>query len=166
MSAQPVSADTAMAPFRAILTSQGSTLAERIQAGAELWRLKDLAEKALEPLKEELRSLALAQLAGKKESVTFDGVGLSQARVTVPEDIVKLDPRAQASLNSFQGLSLEMSILEGQFNSIYKVELRSNSVDVFNELPEDARRHMARKVKIDVNTPRVSLQTFNGVEPL
>ena len=160
------SAEQALAPFRSVLNDPNTPLPEKIRVGAELWLLIDLAEKVLGPFKEDLRSAALAQLGGKKDSVTFDGNGFSQARVTVPEEIVKLEPKAQAALNSFQGLSLEMAILEDVFNSIYKVDLRSNSVAAFNALPEDARRHMAHKVKIDMNTPRVSLQTFNGVDPL
>jgi hypothetical protein len=140
-----------------ILNDPSTTLAQRVAAAAKLWTLIEACESALEPFKREVRDLAVA--AGKP-TVTIDGEGLTQCKVVVPGPSLKLT--ASATVDG------EKAALGDLFNAIYEVKLSLRKADpaFLATFPPAIQGHIASVTTLVGNTPRVSLKSLPGVEPV
>jgi hypothetical protein len=145
-----------------VLTDPKSPTGAKIAAAATLWHIIEVATKALEPFKAEIRDIAAKDPSlphGKgTPSVTINGDGMAQVKVVFPGEHLKL----------LEGLqyATEREALKEYFDPLYKVrlELRNTSPNYLQGFPLDVRTHMAKVTAIVQQTPRVSLKSLQGVE--
>lgn len=139
----------------AVLNDPSATLPSKIAAAAILWELIEECQRALEPFKQEVRAVAVAD---GRPTVTLDGAGLSQCKVVVPGPSLRLR----------EGLSVEgeRAALGELFDLVYEVKLnlRSTSPTAVATYPASVQAHLATVASLVPNTPRVSLKTLTGVE--
>lgn len=139
----------------AVLTDPNAPLPAKIAAAAILWELIDECQKALEPFKQEVRAVALAD---GRTTVTLDGEGMSQCKVVVPGPSLRLqegvtEASERAALGELFGTAYEV-----------KLALRNTSPAFAATLPPAVQTHLATVTTLVANTPRVSLRTLPGVE--
>lgn len=140
-----------------VINDPNAPLTAKVAAAAVLWSTIEACEAALEPFKREVRALAVAT---GKPVATFDGDGLSQAKVVVPGPSLKLSPAA-----TVEG---ERAALGELFNAIYEVKLSLRKADptFLATFPPAVQSHVSMVTTLVENTPRVSLKSLPGVTPV
>lgn len=145
-----------------IINDATATLAAKVAAAAKLWALIEECQKALEPFKREMRERALAQCGNAPLPFTcsLDGEGLTQCRVVIPAP----------SLRLLDGVTVEgeRAKLGELFDAVYEVKLTLRKPDpkFIGNFPPAVREHVASVTAIVDNTPRVSLRSLPGVDPV
>lgn len=131
--------------------------ARRVAAAAQLWHLAETARAAVEPFKEELRAMAVAQSGGQKGPVQFPGEGVTQARVVIPAMGVELESPPE--------LAAARAELGEDFDRVYRVGLTlvPRTPEDVSALPARARAHLASRVRLARGKPRVTLESLTGV---
>lgn len=137
-----------------IINRPDAPLPAKVAAAAELWTLIERCQESLEIFKQEVRKLAVTS---GKTSVTFDGEGLTQAKVVVPGPSLKLIPGVT--------VESERDALGELFDAIYEVKLQLRKADptFLATFPPNVRRHISTVTTLVTNPPRVSLKSLPGV---
>lgn len=140
----------------ALINDPAAPLASKVAAASALWNAIEACQEALEPFKREVRALAVAS---GKSTVTFDGDGLTQAKVVVPGPSLKLTPAAT--------VDGEKAALGDLFDAIYEVKLSLRKADptFLACFPPAVQAHVASVADLVPSTPRVSLKSLPGVSP-
>jgi hypothetical protein len=141
----------------AIIDDPKATLPVKVAAAARLWALIDDAAAALENFKDHVRVLALKE---HKDTVIFDGEGLTQCKVVCPRSTLKLK----------DGLDVdtERKALGDLFDVLFEVKLnlRDTDPDFVSNFPVPVQRHIASVTDLVTNKPRVSLKSLPGVSEM
>jgi hypothetical protein len=135
----PPMANSIIAYEVAIINDPNASIGDKVDAAAKLWQLI---------------------VASGQTSITINGNGLSQCKVTVPKPFLKLE----------DGLTVddERTALGELFDAIYevKLQLHKNDPTFLATFPQSVQAHMAGVTTFATNTPRVSLRTLPGVEEI
>ncbi len=140
---------------RRVINDPNAPLPAKIAAAAVLWELIELATKALEPFKNEVRAVAVAT---GQPVVTLNGNGMSQCKVVLPGPSLRLNDGVTE-----EG---ELTALGDLFPVIYetKLTLRNASPAFIAPFPPNIINHIATVTTLVPSTPRVSLRSLSGVE--
>jgi len=141
----------------------GKPLNEKVEIGSILWDLGAAIDKALDGIKKEVRTEAVARLKGSPGIETLPGTYAGTCAVTIPKPSTRVVKGADmASVKSVLGSDFSLF-----FEEVTTYKPRSEFTERVTEMTDaDQQQILLKSVEQKENTPRVSFRRQAPVEPI